>query len=563
MLRRNNKWWDIGSVFLAFLALVLINFIVSQFYYQIDLTGDKRYTINQGTKNLLEELDDVVFVEVFLDGKMPPGFERLKRTIREKLEAFRTISGGKLEFKFTDPGAAPDQKTRNEVFLQLSKKGLQPTNLRDKEGNAEVQKILFPGAIISYKNKEVPIMLLKGNQGSQPQVRLNQSVEGVEYELASGIKLASLSTAKIVGYLTGHGEPEGAPVEELARNVGNYHEFKRVDLKRVESLEGLDAVILCRPTEPFTEFDKFKLDQYVVKGGKALIFHDGIRAEIDSVKEVGLLAFPYETNLDDWYFHLGVRVNPDLVMDINSSYIPMMVGFIGTQPDTRLVPWRYYPLLNKFSDHVVTKNLDAVYTRFISSLDTVKADGIKKTPLVFSSRFSKTTPAPVRINFNEARIEPMPQVYKKSYIPVAYLLEGSFTSLYKNRMTPDATGKLNFQENGVPSKVIIFGDGDIVKNEVSKTNNNIYPLGYDRFSGLTFANKDFLMNSLEYLLNEDGVILSRNKVIQLRPLNKPKLDSEKTQWQILNLALPLLILAIFGMLRYYLRKRQFTTFKTT
>jgi len=563
MLRRNNKWWDIGSVGVALLALILVNFISSQYFYQIDLTADKRYTINPGTQKLLEELDDVVFVEVFLEGNMPPGFERLKRSIREKLEAFRTISNGKIEFKFTDPGAAPDQKTRNEVFVQLTKKGLQPTNMRDVEGNAEVQKILFPGAIISYKSKEVPIMLLKGNQGAPPQVRLNQSVEGIEYELASGIKLASITKPKIIGYLTGHGELEGAPVEELARNVGSYHEFKRVDLFKVQSLEGLDAIILCRPTQPFSEFDKFKLDQFVVKGGKALIFHDGIRAEIDSVKQEGMLAFPYETNLDDWYFRMGVRVNPDLVMDLNSSYIPMMVGYIGTQPDTRLVPWRYYPLLNKFSDHAITKNLDAIYTRFISSLDTVKADGIRKTPLVFSSRYSKTTPSPVRINFNEARLKPMPQVYKKSFIPVAYLLEGSFTSLYKNRMTPDATGELKFQENGVPSKVIIFGDGDVAKNEVSKTNNNIYPLGYDRFSGLTFANKEFLMNALEYLLNDDGLILSRNKVIQLRPLNKPKLDAEKTTWQILNLVLPLILLALFGFSRYFIRKKRFTVFKAT
>lgn len=562
MKRRKNKWWDVGQIVVVLLALILVNFIVSQFYYQIDLTEDKRYTIHDGTKKLLKELDDVVFVEVFLDGKMPPGFERLKRTIRENLEAFRAISNGKVEFKFTDPGAAPDQKTRNEVFLQLTKKGLQPTNMRDKEGNAEVQKILFPGAIVSYRNKEVPIMLLKGNQGAQPLVRLNQSVEGVEYELATGIKLASQDKPKIVGYLTGHGELEGAPVEELARNVGAHHEFKRVELKKVESLEGLDAIIICRPTEPFSEFDKFKLDQYVIKGGKALIFHDGIRAEIDSIKEQGLLAFPYETNLDDWYFRMGVRVNPDLVMDINSSYIPMMVGYIGTQPDTRMVPWRYYPLLNKFADHPISKNLDAIYTRFISSLDTVKADGIRKTPLVFSSRYSRVVPSPVRISFNEARLQPLPQVYKKSNIPVAYLLEGAFTSLYKNRMTPDAGGKLGFQENGVPSKVIIFSDGDIVKSEVSKKNNNIYPLGYDRFSGLTFANKDFLLNSLEYLLNEDGVILSRNKVVQLRPLNKPKLDTEKTQWQIINMVLPLVIVALFGIIRWYLRKKRFTSFKT-
>lgn len=556
-MKKKFKFQDISELLIILVILVFANIILSSVFLRWDLTSDKRYSISEASKNIVADLKDKIFIEVYLEGEFPAGFQRLQTTIKETLEQLRSYSGDKIEYKFVNPSAAPDAKTRNEVFDQLAKVGLQPTNLMVKEGAEQIQKIIFPGAIIRVLGKEIPVQLLKGNQAASPAERLNQSVEGVEYELANGIKLATRSGTSRIAVLTGHGEFGGKAIQDLGLTLQQYYVAKEIDLTKTDSLMGYDLVIMARPTEPFSDFDKFKLDQFVVKGGKVLLFYDGIRAELDSIKPDGNLCFPYKTDLEDLFFKWGFRVNADLILDMNSGAIPMVVGFVGDKPETKLVPWRYFPILNAFGKHPIVKNMDALYGRFVSSIDTTVSPEIKKTPLILSSKYSRIVTSPVRMSFNEARMNPQPEQYKLSYLPVSYLLEGKFSSLFQGRMIPEASSRIGFKAVDKPSKIIVVSDGDFIRNDSTKKG-EYFNLGYDRFLQTTFANKDFALNSISYLLDDKGVILAKNKSIAMRPLDTPRIGKEKFFWQLVNVAGPIVLLIGFGLIRLFFRNRKYS-----
>src|SRR5688572_23499520 len=309
---RNRKAQELTRFFILAGIIVLINLLASQFFFRWDLTEDKRYSLSPASKKLLTNLEDVVYVEVYLEGEFPAGFKRLQSTIKEKLDEFRIYGGNNVQYKFIDPSANPDKKSRNEFYLQLAKKGLQPTNLNAMEGDKRVEKIIFPGAIVSYRNKELPVMLLKGNQAASPEQRLNQSVEGVEYEIASAIRKLTVSKKKKIAFLEGHGELNVLEVSDLMNSLNEYYDVDRVDLTQRNTLDGYDAVVLAKPTKRFGEPDKFKLDQFLVKGGNVLVAMDPMQITLDSIGEKGTFSFPYETNLDDLFFRFGFRLNPDL-----------------------------------------------------------------------------------------------------------------------------------------------------------------------------------------------------------------------------------------------------------
>jgi gliding-associated putative ABC transporter substrate-binding component GldG len=556
MMKSRLKIQEIGRFASIFVIILLSNILLSGFFFRLDLTEDKRFSISKATREILKSLKGPVFVEVYLEGEFPAGFKRLQQSVREMLEEFRACSGDKLDFQFADPSSAPDAKTRNKTYEQLTKLGLQPTNLMVRQGAEQVQKIIFPGAVVRVKGKEIPVQLLKGNQAASPAERLNQSVEGVEFELANGIKTATSERVSRIAVLTGHGEATDRRMQDFGLSLRQFYDVRKVDLTVVENLNDFDLAILIKPRLGFSEFDKFKLDQFVVKGGKLLMMLDGIQAELDSIRPEGSLAVPYDTKLDDLLFRFGVRLNADLLLDMNSGAIPLVVGYLGDKPETRLVPWRFFPVLNTFGKHPIVRNMDALYGHFVSTIDTTIQPGIRKTPLVMSSPYSRILASPVRLSFNEARLNPQPEQYKKKDLPVAYLLEGRFTSLYQNRMLPDASNKLAFKESGKKSAVVVIGDGDFARNDTNKTG-DFFALGYDRFLRTTFANKDFLLNTIAYLLDENGVILARNKTIALRPLDLPRIGKEKLFWQLLNVAGPVALVLLFAVFRLWLRKRKY------
>ncbi|MCB2379149.1 gliding motility-associated ABC transporter substrate-binding protein GldG [Hymenobacter sp. BT635] len=544
-------------------ALLLLNFLAQQFFFRLDLTQEKRYTMAPATKQLLSTLKQPVTVTVYLDGDFPPGFRRLQQSVRETLNEMQVYGGSNLHYVFVDPSAAGSEKARNEYYASLIKKGLRPTNLGANENGKRVEKIIFPWATVAAGGKEEQVLLLRGNQAAPSDVRLNQSIEGLEYELASAVRKLNPGQRKRIGVLEGHGELSNAEAGDIIGSLQQYYDVFRVDLRktRPQDLRTLSAIVVAKPSTPYTEPEKFKLDQFITQGGNALFFVDAMRVNLDSANRGGMLSFPLDLNLEDQLFKYGVRVNPDLLLDLNSGVIPLVTGTEGDKPKVEPMPWQFYPLINSFSKHPITRNLDAVYTKFVSTIDTVKAAGIRKTPLMFTSRYTRVLPAPVPINFNDARLEPNQKLYKESFKPVGYLLEGQFQSLYANRAEP---GTSNFQSaaaaNAKPSKVLVISDGDFIRSELDPKTGNPYRLGFDRLANTEFANRELVLNAVDYMLDESGLISVRGKQITLRPLDKLKVIEQKSRWQLLNLAAPLVLLGLFGALRAWRRKRRYASF---
>jgi ABC-2 type transport system permease protein len=538
--------------------IILMNIIVSQYFFRIDLTEDKRYTISKASKKILHDLDDVVYIRVFLTGDLPGGFKRLERSVKEMLDEFRIYGGDKIQYEFVDLMAETDPQMRSRMINQVTMRGVQPTNVYEKGKEGNIEKLIFPGALISYKKKEVPVLLLKGNKAAGSAEILNQSVEGLEFELTSAIKQLVMKKRKAIAFVEGHEEYPAKNMEDIAATISKFYDIYTVNLSKVKNLDIYDGLIIARPQTGFSEQEKFMLDQFVINGGKVLFYLDALKIDLDSLAKGPTVAVANDYKLDDLLFKYGVRVNQTLIQDLNSGYIPMNVGMVGDKSEIQMVGWRYFPLLNTFSNHPIVKNLDAVYSRFVASIDTVKALGIKKTPLVMTSKYSKVFTAPVMVDLEQARKKADPADYNQKNIPVYYLLEGSFTSLYKNRPLPVQNSK--FTEQGKATKLIVCSDADIIKNETDQ-NGRTLPLGYDRATQQTFGNKDLVMNSLNYLLDEDGVIDIRSKEVALRPLDKVKLRDDSADWQIINLVLPVLLVLAFGTGRHYIRKRKYERFK--
>ena len=400
-------------------------------------------------------------------------------------------------------------------------------------------------------------MLLKGNQAAAPDERLNQSVEGLEYELASAIRQLTRKRKKRIGFIEGHGELSILQTADLISTLQKNYEVYRVNLGQVPDLKALDAILVAKPLLPYTEAEKFKIDQFIVRGGKALFFLDPVSIELDSIRTAGTVAFPLDQNLQDLLFKYGVRVNGNLVQDINSGQIPMVVGMLGNQPQTQLMNWRYYPVINGFSQHPITRNLDAVYGKFVSTIDTVRAAGIRKQPLMITSPYSRVVTAPVEVRLEEARQPVDPQQFRAGPQLVGILLEGRFRSVFTNRPLPPEVAGSAFLPQGKAGQVIVVSDGDLVRNDVNGKTMQPYRLGFDRYSGATFANRDFVVNSMDYLLDGASLISLRSKQIKLRPLDRVKAGEEKQKWQLINLVLPLVVLVLYGLFRYYRRRRRY------
>ncbi len=555
--KQSKKIGDLLVLANALLFIMILNTLGSWYFFRIDLTEEKRYTIKLQTKELLRSLDDVVYVEVFLEGELNPGFERFKKSIRETLEEFRIYSGDRVKYTFTDPNLAMGAKARNEFIAELNSKGIAPRNVIENKDGQRVEKLVFPGALLSYGGAETGVMLLKGNAMQGSQEVLNQAIEGVEYELANAIhKLSNLDRKKI-GFVTGHNELSGPPIASFENALGEQYDLNTITLS--EKLVDYDALILAKPTQSFSNLDKYNLDQYLMRGGRLMLLLDRLDAVMDSASSDNYFAFPYDLNLDDQLFKYGVRINQDLIQDRVAGRYPIVVSNAG-KPQIMQMEWPFFPLINQYADHPITRNLDASQLKFTSSIDTIKAVGVKKTPLLFSSTYSRKAVAPVKVGVNDLRSQLQSGSFNEGKIPVSYLLEGTFTSLFKNRFAPEGVDAKSFLSESVPTKLILIADGDIIRNDVNPRDGLIQPLGFDPFSQYTFANQDLLLNSMAYLLEEDGLINARNKEIKIRPLDKEKIKNERLFWQVINLLLPLLLVMIFGFSRSYWRKLKYSKF---
>jgi gliding-associated putative ABC transporter substrate-binding component GldG len=557
---KSKKAGDLLLLANGLVLIVLINLIASVYFFRIDLTEEKRYSIKQPTQEMLKNLDDNIYIEVYLEGELNAPFRRFQKAIRETLEEFRIHSRNKIEYVFTDPSTAISQKARNEYMADLASKGIQPTNVIDNQNGQRVERLIFPGAVISYGGAEAGVMLLKGNKAQTPDQEINQSIEGIEFQFASAIYNLTSLDRKRIGIVKGHGELDSLELTGFTAALLEVYDVFDVTLSDGR-LSDYDALVIAKPTQRFNERDKYNLDQYIMQGGSAIFFMDKLEASLDSVSQANYFAFPYQHDLDDQLFKYGVRLNMDLIQDKNAGLFPVITGESGGKPRVQLMDWPFFPLINRYADHAITRNLDAVVTKFVSSLDTVKATGVTKTPLLFSSQNSRTITAPVKVSVNDLRQNVDPSVFNQSSIPVAYLLEGTFTSLFKNRFIPEGMDKVSFKSESEQTKIIVMADGDVVKNEINPRTRQPQALGFDPFTNYTFANQDLVMNMLAYVTDENGLIGTRNKEVKIRPLDKTIIAEEKLKWQIINLVLPVLVMVGYGIIRAVMRKRKFSQFR--
>jgi gliding-associated putative ABC transporter substrate-binding component GldG len=556
----SRKTGDLLTLANGIALVVLLNSLAALYFFRIDLTEEKRYTIKPQTKELLSHLEDDVFIEVFLEGDLNPGFKRFQKSVKETLEEFRIYSHNKVKFIFTDPAQAQGEKARNEFMNDLAAKGITPTNVIENENGQRVEKFIFPGALVSYDGFETGVMLLKGNRAKNAQEILNESIEGAEYELANAIYKLSNTHRKKIGFLRGHGELDSLQTASFRSALREQYEITNVNLTQKQKVEGFQLLIAAKPRTEFSPADKYKLDQYIMHGGKVMFLLDRLEANMDSASREDYFAFPYNLNLDDQLFKYGVRINPDLIEDRVSGKYPIVVGQTDNRPQIMQLEWPFFPLINQYADHAITRNLDAAITKFVSSIDTVKAVGVKKTPLLFSSPYSRKMVAPVKVGVDDLRRQLKEENFNDGKIPLAYLLEGNFTSLFKNRFAPDGVNASQFVDKSSATKIIVIADGDIVRNDINPRDGKPQVLGYDPFTKYTFANQDLLLNMVAYLTHEDGLINARTKQIKIRPLDKEKIKNDRSFWQVINIALPLFVLLLFGLLRTYLRKIKYSRF---
>ena len=557
------------------MVIMLLNVFGSFFYTRLDLTSEHRYTLSDATKKMLRGLDDVVYFKVYLDGDFPAGFKRLRNETRDMLNEFSAYSN-KIQFEFIDPSGNPDKQKRNKLYQQLVASGLNPTDLQVKTNEGTSRQVVFPGAIVACKNKELPLELLNSQVGVAPEEVLNNSVQQLEYNISSVIRKLSVPVKPKIAFIYGHGEISALETADIRHALSDYYTVERIKINgNVNSLAESDnqdslkgnirniykAIVIAGPDSAFSENDKFIIDQFVMRGGKVLWLIDPVSASMDSLKRSRqTVGIANETNLEDQLFNYGVRINSNLVVDINCLPIPMVTGMTGNQPQTAFVPWIFFPVIIPTAQHPIVRNLNAIKCEFASSLDTIQKPGIKKTFLLTSSQYSHTLMAPVMISLDMARQDPDPAQFTQPFQQVGVLLEGRFESVFLNRIPPAVQDHhKGFLSKSEKTSMIVVSDADIIKNQFT-TGKDGYaplPLGYDKYTQQSFGNKDFIMNAINYLCDDSGLISARSRELKLRLLDVTRVKTEKLKWQLINTILPILIVLLFGFVQYYVRRRRY------
>jgi len=541
--------------------IVMINLLSSFVFSRYDLTTDKRFTLTQSSKELLKNLKDIVYIKVYLSGDFPPGFKKLENAARETLDEMRIFAGDNLSYEFIDPASLPDDQKRKELYQQLMTKGIIPTNLEEQAKDKRSERLIFPGALIYYGSTERSFMLLKDLTGNQPEQMINNSIQNLEFEIINAIRKITTIKPERIAFIEGHDELNQKNIADIAQSLAGAYELSRIEIKNeLKALDGFKTLVIAKPMLPFDEKDKFIIDQFIMKGGRVLWLIDGMYAEMDSLSDKSeILAVSNSINLDDMLFRYGARINNDLVQDVMAAPIPVITGYIGDKPKTSLLPWSYFPIAIPESNHPIVKNINPVRFQFPSSIDIIGNLEIKKTILLTTSEFAKTQGSPARVSLEVMREKPDLATFNKKYLNLAVLLEGSFSSLFENRIPPAITEnkEIGFLSHGKPTKMIVISDGDVIRNDYIKSRNQALALGYDRYTGETYGNKTFLLNAIDYLTDDSGIIYIRSKELKLRILDKQKLETSKANWQLIVTAGPILLVLIFGMMKNYWRKKKF------
>lgn len=574
---KDLKLNNITQLAAGIIIIVLINVIGSYIFTRFDLTSEKRYSLSSSTKQLLRETDDIVYFKVYLHGDFPAGFKRLSQSTKEMLDEFRAYSDN-IQYEFINPTVSEDAKTRKDVYDRLVQQGLTPTDISVRTKNGQQQQSIFPGALVTYKGRTVPISLLANQLGAESETIINNSIQALEYNISSAIRKLSTTNKPKIAFTQGHGELTELETADIAHALSDYYIVDYVDIKgQINSLterkkaEGgsysivnkYKAIIVAKPDSAFCEKDKFIIDQYIMQGGKVLWLIDPVFATMDSLQATNrTIGITQDINLNDQLFKYGVRLNSNLLMDLNSLPIPIVTGYMGNQPQFEFFPWPYFPVLTAVSQHPIVRNINAIRTEFISSIDTIGTPAIKKTILLSTSKYTRIAQTPVMISLELLGKDPDTHDYIDSEQPVAVLLEGQFESVFTNRIPKEISEapEIGFTGKSSQNRMIIIADGDIIRNQVQFTNGTYtpLPLGYDLHTGQTFGNKELILNSVNYLCDDTGLMSVRSRELKLRALDINKARESLLTWQLLNILVPIGLIILFGIIQFAIRKRRFS-----
>ena len=547
-----NKRSNISKTLLLFAAILTLNFISNNFYHRFDLTEDGRYTLSKPAVKIIDNIDSPISINVYLKGDFPSEFKRLQDETKQLLEELRAINS-KIRFRFINP--LDDDP---EALIKL---GLQPSQLSVQQNGKVSEIVIFPWAIVQRGKRFENVSLLKDTNAQTQDEQLQNAIQNLEYAFADAIHKVTSKKEKKIAIIKGNGELDDIYLADFLRKLGEYYRLAPFTLdsvktnpqKTIAQLSKFDLAVIAKPTIRFSEEEKYTLDQFIINGGKSLWLIDQVHAELDSLMDTGeSLAFPRDLNLTDLLFSYGLRINPNLVQDLYSAKIPLATGNLGNQTQYNQFLWNYYPVVSSNNSHVINKHLEPVNFKFSNSIDLLKND-INKTVLLQSSTLSKTVGAPSIISLKSISTQPDPKKFNNGNQPMAVLLEGKFKSAYADRVQPFSTKltKSSSEEN----KMIVIADGDLIANQV--TRGIPEPLGVDKFTGQLFGNKEFLLNCVNYLVDDSGLIQIRSKTILLKTLDREKSYNERTFYQLLNVAFPLLLIALLGIIFNIFRKKKY------
>ncbi len=558
----NSRW----GIFLMLAFLLAINVVASLWHSRIDLTDEKRFTLSKGTELLLNNIDEPITIDVFLKGNYPSGFKKLASATEDLLREFKEVAGNKLKYRFISPEDILAGTTVSYADT-LTSMGLLPINLTAQKKDGQEQQNVFPIALLHQKDKIFPVEIYKGKTPIVNVKEVNNAEALLEFNIANGIaKLNQKSKIKIA-YAIGNGEPMDYSVYDLAeQTLKPDFDLSLIDINQQPFISPeFKSLILLKPKLSFTETEKLKIDQYVMNGGKLLFFIDRLNAEMDSLQiKNEVVAYDRDLNLNDLLFKYGVRVNPNLIMDLQCDYLPFDINGNG---QFELLPWNYFPVIESAENHPINKNLGYVSGRFVNSIDMVEAEGITKTVLLHSSLNSRIIASPALISGKENSTAPEDNNFKTANIPIAVLLEGKFKSLFSNRLSNEMNDSLKahhidfLSSCPIENKMLVVSDGDILMNSVVKGNQPL-PMGMNPYTygsqrQFPFANKDFLLNALDYLINENNLSEAKSKDYAIRFLDPKKINAQKNFWQLMNIVLPIFMVILFALVFQFLRKRKY------
>jgi gliding-associated putative ABC transporter substrate-binding component GldG len=541
------------------MALVAVNLLASFVYTRFDLTEDKRYTLSEPAVEVAQKFETPVIVDVLLDGNIPAEFAKLKAETIQLLESFASKNRN-IKFNLVDP--MEDSENPQETVVQLQSLGLQPANVTVEENGKVSNELVFPWAMVNFNDQTVRVPLLKNKLGSTAEERINNSVQQLEYAFADAFTKLSIEEKKSIAVIKGNGELDDIYIADYLTTIRDYYNIGAITLDSVatnpqnvlDKLKDFDLALIAKPTEAFSDQEKYVMDQYMVQGGKSIWLIDQVAMEMDSIYAGGgeAIAIPRELNLKDLFFKYGVRINPVLVNDLYFTQIVLATGE-GNDSQYNPLPWLYYPMVFSQNNHPINTNIEAVRFQFTSPMDVLEND-YQKTILLQSSPLSKTDGIPRVVSLDMINQQSDRESYTNGNLPLAVLIEGSFTSMYKNRVKPIKLQ--NALEEGPENKMIVISDGDVIKNQLR--NGRPLELGYDKWTSSFYGNKEFLVNSTNYLLDNTGLINIRNKKVAIPLLDVKKIAAQKTKWQLVNIGLPVVLTLLFGVFFGYYRKRKFT-----